>query len=87
MRGEDAVRLAMALNQLPEDQAEAIRLRHLEGWTLAAMAAHLNRSESSVAGLIKRGLQKLKTIIIDPRALSNDQRFLNHFPPFDSCPV
>ena len=60
MRGEDAVRLAAALAQIPEDQAEAIRLRHLEGYSLKDMAAALQRSETAVAGLVKRGLQNLR---------------------------
>lgn len=63
MRGEDAVMLAMALDQLPADQAEAIRLRHLEGWSLKAMAERLERSETAVAGLIKRGLHRLRNIL------------------------
>jgi hypothetical protein len=42
------------------DQREAIRLRHLEGWTLAALAERFGRSESAVAGLLKRGLRGLR---------------------------
>lgn len=60
MRGEEAVQLAAALAELPSDQAEAIRLRHLEGWTLKDMARQMQRSETAVAGLIKRGLQNLR---------------------------
>lgn len=60
MRGESAVLLAKALEQLPDDQREAVRLRHLEGWTLAEIADHFQRSEVAVAGLLKRGLQKLR---------------------------
>lgn len=60
LRGETAVQLASLLATLPDDQADAIRLRHLEGWSLKAMAACLDRSESAVAGLIKRGLKKLR---------------------------
>ncbi|MEM9379188.1 MAG: sigma-70 family RNA polymerase sigma factor [Planctomycetota bacterium] len=60
MRGESAVLLAAAILRLPADQGEAVRLRHLEGWNLADMAASLGRSEVAVAGLIKRGLQGLR---------------------------
>jgi RNA polymerase sigma-70 factor (ECF subfamily) len=60
VRQEDLLRLAEALAQLLEDQAEAVRLRHLEGWTLAAIAEHLGRSEAATAGLIKRGMQGLR---------------------------
>jgi RNA polymerase sigma-70 factor (ECF subfamily) len=60
MRGEEAIRLARALVTLPEDQREAVRLRHLEGWSLAEISAHFERSPAATAGLIKRGMQKLR---------------------------
>jgi RNA polymerase sigma-70 factor (ECF subfamily) len=60
MLGEAAARLAEAIELLPEDQREAIRLRHLEGWSLEQLAAHFGRSESAVAGLLKRGLRGLR---------------------------
>ena len=60
MRGENAVRLAQAIETLPDDQREAIRLRHLEGWPLARIAEHFGRTEVAVAGLLKRGLKRLK---------------------------
>lgn len=66
MRGENAVLLAQALQALPEDQREAVRLRHLEGWTLAQLAAHFGRSEVAVAGLLKRGLRALRSKLSDP---------------------
>ncbi len=65
MRGEQAVRLAHEIESLPEDQSEAIRLRHIEGWTLRQLAAHFQRSESAVAGLIKRGLRSLRRRLAD----------------------
>jgi len=60
MRGEEAALLAQAIEGLPDDQREAVRLRHLEGWTLAEIAEHLGRSPAAAAGLIKRGLQGLR---------------------------
>ena len=60
IRGEEAQRLAQALAVLPEDQREAVRLRHLEGWALADIARHLGRSSAATAGLIKRGMQVLR---------------------------
>ncbi len=65
MRGENAVLLAQALQALPEDQREAVRLRHLEGWTLAQLASHFGRSEVAVAGLLKRGLRALRKKLRD----------------------
>jgi RNA polymerase sigma-70 factor (ECF subfamily) len=60
IRGEEAQRLAKALTVLPDDQREAVRLRHLEGWALADIARHLGRSPAATAGLIKRGMQILR---------------------------
>ncbi len=60
IRGEEAERLSQALAALPADQGEAVRLRHLEGWALADIAAHLGRTPAATAGLIKRGMQALR---------------------------
>jgi len=60
MQAEEAVRLAEVMSSLPEDQREAVRLRHLEGWTLAELEEHFERSETAVASLIKRGLENLR---------------------------
>jgi RNA polymerase sigma-70 factor (ECF subfamily) len=60
IRGEEAERLSEALTTLPEDQREAVRLRHLEGWALADIAQHMGRSLTATAGLIKRGVQALR---------------------------
>ena len=60
MRTEEAQRLAQALTALPDDQREAVRLRHLEGWALADIARHLGRTPAATAGLIKRGMQALR---------------------------
>ena len=60
MRGEEAERLTQALAALSEDQREAVRLRHLEGWPLADIARHMDRTPAATAGLIKRGMQALR---------------------------
>jgi RNA polymerase sigma-70 factor (ECF subfamily) len=60
MRGEEEQLLSQALDVLPNDQREAVRLRHLEGWALADIARHLGRSPAATAGLIKRGMQALR---------------------------
>ena len=75
MRGESALLLAHALTRLPEEQREAVRLRHLEGLTLAQMAAWFERSDVAVASLLKR---RTSTIAPDlgrvhrRRAMSSD---------------
>ena len=60
-RNEQAFRLATALAKLPEAQREALVLQHWHGWSLAQIAEHLGRTRAAVAGLIKRGLQQLRT--------------------------
>lgn len=65
MRDEMAVRIAAEIERLPEDQREAVRLRHLEGWSLKDLASYFDRSESAVAGLLKRGLRSLRKQLAD----------------------
>jgi RNA polymerase sigma factor (sigma-70 family) len=54
------LRLAGALETLPAEQREAIELHYWQGWTLAQIAEHQNRTPASVAGLVHRGLAKLR---------------------------
>lgn len=63
MQGEQALRLAQALEKLPADQREAVRLRHLEGKSLAEMAARMERSERAVAALLNRGIVGLRRTV------------------------
>jgi RNA polymerase sigma-70 factor (ECF subfamily) len=65
VRHEEAVRLAAALAQLPDAQRDALVLRHLEGWTLADISRHLDRTPSAVAGLLKRGLKQLRELLAE----------------------
>jgi RNA polymerase sigma-70 factor (ECF subfamily) len=60
IRGEEAERLDQALAALPDDQREAVRLRHLEGWALADIAVRFGRTPAATAGLIKRGMKALR---------------------------
>ncbi len=64
-RQEDALRLAEALEQLPEAQREALVLQHWQGWSLAAIGEHLGRTSAAVGGLIKRGLKRLRELLGD----------------------
>jgi RNA polymerase sigma-70 factor (ECF subfamily) len=61
IRGEKALRLAKLMQSLPDMQREAVRLRHLEGWPVEKIARELDRSVTATAGLIKRGLQALRS--------------------------
>src|SRR5262249_62395791 len=62
-RNEQALRLAEALEQLPEAQREALVLQHWQGWSLAQIGEHLGRSPEAVAGVIKRGLKQLRQLL------------------------
>ena len=52
-KNERLLRLAEALEQLPEAQRDAVVLHHLRGLSLAEMAGQLDRSEGAVAGLLR----------------------------------
>jgi RNA polymerase sigma-70 factor (ECF subfamily) len=60
IRQEQALRLAVALASLPENQRRAVELRHLKGRSLAEVAAALGCSKSAVVGLLHRGVHKLR---------------------------
>jgi RNA polymerase sigma-70 factor (ECF subfamily) len=57
---EEALRLAEALERLPEAEREAIVLQRWHGWPLAQIAEHLHRTPGAVAGLLHRGLERLR---------------------------
>ena len=59
-RHERAVLLAAALEDLPEDQREAVARHYLDGETPAEIAAAMGRTGPSVAGLLRRGLKGLR---------------------------
>jgi RNA polymerase sigma-70 factor (ECF subfamily) len=62
-QNEQTLRLAEALQNLPEAQREALVLQHWQGWSLADIGRHLGRSPEAVAGLIKRGLKQLRQML------------------------
>lgn len=60
---EQALRLAEVLAQLPDAQREALVLEHWHGWSLEEIGQHLGRSRTAVAGLIKRGIKRLRKLL------------------------
>src|SRR5262245_21381985 len=60
MRHEHLLRLAAALARLPEEQRTAVELRHLQGCSVPVISRMTGRSIASVAGLLRRGLQRLR---------------------------
>lgn len=65
MRHEQAVRLANALAELPDAQREALVLQHWHGQSLAEIGKQLGRTRAAVAGLLKRGLKRLRVLLHD----------------------
>jgi RNA polymerase sigma-70 factor (ECF subfamily) len=62
-RGEQLLRLAEALAQLPADQQRVVELHHLKGCTVAEVAELLERSKPAVMGLLFRGLKQLRAYL------------------------
>jgi RNA polymerase sigma-70 factor (ECF subfamily) len=62
---EQSAALAEAVAGLPAEQREVVLLKHCEGLPLADIAARLGRSPASVAGLLRRGLRRLRELLDD----------------------
>jgi RNA polymerase sigma-70 factor, ECF subfamily len=62
---ERAVRLAEALATLPENQREAVVLRHWHGCSLVEIGERLGRTTAAVTGLLHRGLRNLRKQLDD----------------------
>ena len=60
---EQLQRLADALIQLTDDQQQAVILHHLHAMKLTEVATQLGRSLEATAGLVHRGLKKLKELL------------------------
>jgi RNA polymerase sigma-70 factor (ECF subfamily) len=64
-RQEQLLQLSAVLAQLPKDQRLALEMHYLQGCTIAAVAELMDRTERSVAGLVRRGLQQLRLLMAD----------------------
>src|SRR5262249_40307975 len=60
IRNEQLLRLAEALERLPDDQRTAVELHHLKGRPLVEVAEALGRSKGAVATLLFRGMTRLR---------------------------
>jgi RNA polymerase sigma-70 factor (ECF subfamily) len=60
VRDEQALVVVRALAGLPEAQREALLLKHCQGWSLAEIGQHLDRSPTAVASLLQRGLKQMR---------------------------
>ncbi|MEZ6127693.1 MAG: sigma-70 family RNA polymerase sigma factor [Planctomycetaceae bacterium] len=62
-RNEEMLRLTKALLTLPEDVRQVVVMKHLKNMQLREISEATNRSVASVAGLLRRGLAKLRQIL------------------------
>ncbi len=63
-RGEAVAAVLSSLARLSDDQRETVRLRFLEGQSVADVAAHLGKSEAAVHMLCHRGLKALRGLMV-----------------------
>ena len=59
-RNEEIAWLARALSALPVDLREVVLLKHIKNVPLKDIAAETGRSHAAVAGMLRRGLAKLR---------------------------
>lgn len=65
VRNEQVEQLADGLAQLLEGERTAIVLKHFKGWSLSQISEQMGRPTDAVAGLLKRGLKKLRSHLHD----------------------
>jgi RNA polymerase sigma-70 factor (ECF subfamily) len=65
-RAEMLVRLAVAVEQLPEVQRDAMIYHHLHGLRVAEIAERLEKTEKATAMLLYRGMAQLRKLLAEP---------------------
>jgi RNA polymerase sigma-70 factor (ECF subfamily) len=60
---ERAAALAAAVDALPPEQREVVLLKHLHGLTVAEVGERTGRTPAAVAGLLRRGLERLRELL------------------------
>lgn len=72
IRNEELQRLTKGLLALTAEQRTAIILHHLHGFRLTDVAASLEKSKEAIAGLIYRGMMRLRDLLGDSSSLNRD---------------
>jgi RNA polymerase sigma-70 factor (ECF subfamily) len=67
LRQEQLLHVSAALARLPDDQRLVLEMHYLQGCPVAVVAEELGRTERSIAGLVRRGLQALRVMLADER--------------------
>ena len=63
VREEDALFVANMLGKLTPPQAEAVVLKHCEGWSVKEISRHMNNTPGAVGGLLKHGMRHLRELM------------------------
>ena len=74
MKQESSEQLAEALLKLLDDERSAVVLKHFHNWSVAEIAQHLGRTEEAVAGLLRRGLRKLRDHLSEESDIPRGQK-------------
>lgn len=64
VRNEELLLLAQGMERLTGEQRQAVVRHHLQGVSLAQVASEMGKSREAVAGLIHRGLARLREALI-----------------------
>ncbi len=66
IHGEEAQRLSRALEQLPADQREALRMRYLEGRTIAEISRDMGVTRDALVWLLRKAMQNVRKHLDSP---------------------
>jgi RNA polymerase sigma-70 factor (ECF subfamily) len=72
------------IDQLPDDQAMAVRLRFIEGVSRRDIAIRMNRSLPAVNGLLDRAVERLRAMLGNPGSFFSDAREISQSGGTDS---